>query len=263
MSDLQTELHTPVTATPRKTSVWTWFLLFLIALGMLGAAVAWAGGIGEVGALLGVSNLSLPSFSIPWFDSGPSSGGSGSAPAVSDRRSVSALPPDAQSRMFAQQLKSRARLTDLVEGRISTLAFGMPMTAENSATVPCTATYKDGTKITGSLTFTKYKNIWYFTSLASQQSSDEVSPASFDSGVASTIAQQQAEPGTQEMIAKDLLTGAYQQVKIDGVHAGPRTATVDFTVTERSDSPTKGRFVLVSKTDAGSTFWFVARFEKR
>jgi hypothetical protein len=263
MSELQTELHAPAAATPRRTSVWAWFLLLLIALGVLGAAVAWAGGVGEVGKLLGSPNLSLSSFSIPGFGGGPSSGGGGATPPVSDRRSVTALPADAQSRMYSQQIKSRARLTDLVQGRISTMTFGTPITAENSATVPCTAAYKDGSKITGNLVFTKYKNVWYFTSLVSQQASDEVSPASFDSGVASTIAQQQAEPDTQEMIAKDLLTGAYRQVKIDGVHAGPRTATVDFTVTERSDSPTKGRFVLVSKTDAGSTFWFVARFEKR
>jgi hypothetical protein len=262
MPELHTELQTPVAAPPRKTSVWAWFLLLLIAVGMLGAAVAWAGGVGEVGKLLGTPNLSLPSFSFPGFGGGPSSGG-GATPPVTDRRSVTALPADAQSRMFSQQIKSRARLTDLVEGRILTMTFGTPITAENSATVPCTAAYRDGSKITGNLIFTKYKSVWYFTSLVSQPTSDEVSPASFDSGVASTIAQQQAEPDTQEMIAKDLLTGAYQQVKIDGVHRGPRTATVDFTVTERSDSPTKGRFVLVSKTDAGSTFWFVARFEKR
>jgi hypothetical protein len=263
MSELQTELHTSEAATPRKTSVWAWFLLLLIALGMLGAAVAWAGGVGEVGKLIGAPNLSLPSFSFPGFGGGPSAGQGGAAPPVSDRRSVTALPADAQSRMFSQQIKSRARLADLVEGRIVSMTFGTPSTAENSATVPCTAAYKDGSKITGNLVFTKYKSIWYFTSMVSQATSDEVTPASFDSGVASTIAQQQAEPDTQEMIAKDLLTGAYRQVKIDGVHAGPRTATVDFTVTERTEAPTKGRFVLVSKTDAGSTFWFVARFENR
>jgi len=263
MPDLQTELHTPTAIAPRKTSVWAWFLLLLIALGLLGGAVAWAGGVGEVGKLLGASNLSLPSFELPWLGGGPSVSPSGTVPTPGDRKAVSPLPTEAQSRMFAQQVRSRARLADLVEGRISTLTFGTPAMAEDSATVPCTATYRDGTEVAGDLTFTKYKKVWYFTSLASQQSSDVVSPASFDSGVAATIAQQQAEPATQEMIAKDLLTGIYQKVKIDGVHTGPRTATVDFTVTQRSDSPTKGRFVLVSKTDAGTTFWFVARFEVR
>ena len=269
MSDSETQSYKPTKTAPRRTSVWVWFVGLLIAIGLLTAAVAWAGGVGQMGKLLGVGTASLPSFNSA--GSGVSGGSQTTvttvtAPATSEPASTSPLPAEAQSRMFAEQMESRVAMTDLVQGRISTLSLGIPQVADSSATVPVAATYADGRKMTRTMTFSKYGRTWYFFSLARESgkpSSDAVSPESFDSGVVAAITEQQAAAGTQEMIVKGLLGGGYREAKVDGVQTGPRTATVDVTLTGGSEPKTKGRFVCISKTDAGTTYWFVARFEKR
>jgi hypothetical protein len=113
----------------------------------------------------------------------------------------------------------------------------------------------------------RYGEKWYFFSLErggnGSHSSPGVKSDTFDSGVVSTITEQQALPGTQEMMTAGLLGGGYHTVKVERVTMGPRTATIDVVMSGGSEPPSKGRFVCVSKTEAGITYWFVARFEKR
>ena len=113
----------------------------------------------------------------------------------------------------------------------------------------------------------KFGDLWYFFAFsrdgANTQSNDAASPESFDSGVVSTITSEQAEPGTQDMISTGILGGGYHQVVVDGVQMGDRTATVDVTLSGGKSPSAKGRLVCISKSEAGTTYWFVARFEKR
>lgn len=268
MSDTQTQSYTPAPTTTRRTgmSVWVWALVLLVAIAALAAAVWWAGGIGAAEKLLGLNNLSVPSFSLPSFGGGGSAAVA-PAPAPATVASAPVLPPQAQTRLFVEQVQDREELSGLVGGEVYSISLGTPVTSDQSATVPITATYRNGSVVTGQMKLAKYNNLWYFFSIgrnAAAQAGDTAAvPESFDSGVVSTITQQQAQAGTQEMIVKGILGGGYRLVKIDGVRSGPRTATIDVSLSGGSEPATTGRFVCISKVDAGTTYWFVASFEKR
>jgi hypothetical protein len=269
MSDTQTQSYTPAQKTSRRTmSVWVWLLVLVVSLGALSAAVWWVGGPAQAMDMLGVSNLSLSSLGIGGSPS--SSGGNGGAlktPSTPKPSVASTLPADAQERMFSEQVESHVALSDLVGGRISEFKLGKPEVAEASATVPLTATYFDGSAVAGTLTLAKFDGLWYFFSLGrtggegAKESAD--TPNSFDSGVVATITHEQAQSGTQGLISKGILDGGFTVVKVDAVHPGPRTATIDVTLSDGTSATTKGQLVCISKTDGATTYWFVASFEKR
>ena len=243
MSETQTQSYTPApTPTRGGLSVWVWALVLLVAIGALGAAVAWAGGPNEVAKLAGISNLSLPSFSLPFLGGGSSGGGTppvtSTLPAPSSAATASTLPIEAQNRMFVEQMESNVALTALVDGRLSSMSLGRPVQSDT----------------------------WYFFNISKGDgptSNDVASPEGFDSGVVSAITREQALPATQEMIVKGILGGGYTVAKMQKVQLGSRTATIDITLSGGSLPDTRGRFVCVSKSDGATTYWFVASFEKR
>ena len=273
MSDSQAQSPAPIRPASRKTSVWVWFVALLIAGGLLVAAVVWAGGVDQVSKMLGLGNLSWPTFVTSGYGGSAGAGPSDAQTTVttvtapaSKPATASSLPPEALSQMFSSQVDSRVELTDLVAGRIHELSVGTPRTKDNSASVPVTATYDHGVRRGGTLLFARYSGTWYlfgFDSAEVTQPDREATPTTIDTGVVNTITQQQAEAGTQAMIVEGLMGGAFRKVQIDNAHAGPRTATVDIRLSGGTEPPSVGRFVCISKTDAGTTFWFVARFEKR
>jgi hypothetical protein len=168
--------------------------------------------------------------------------------------------------MFIEQVQSREALSDLAAGRIASLSLGTPETTENSATVPLTAVFKDGTKIHGTMTLANYHGLWYFFSLgrsgrASGEAAD--SPTEFDSDVVAAISEEQGKAGTQDLIKNGVLGGGFTKITVDAVHPGVRTATIDVTLSGGNEAPVEGRLVCVSKSDVGVTYWFVASFEKR
>ena len=266
MSDTQTQSYNPAHKTSgRKLSVWVWLVVLLVAIGVLAGAVWWAGGPAEVQRMLGLEGMSLPSLfggssSAPTRPATAPSTSSGSAPATST------MPAAAQERMFAEQMQSRAALSDVINGRLRTFSLGQPESGASSASVPLTATYTGGSTITGTLTLAKFADTWYFFSLdrtKNAQSAQAASPASFDSGVVSTITNQQAQKGTQDLIAKGILDGGFKTVTIDSVQMGDRTATMDVSLTGGVQPDSHGRLVCISKIDGATTYWFVASFEKR
>jgi hypothetical protein len=270
MSETQTQSYNPASKSSRRNrSVLVWLLALLVAFTAVVGAVWAVGGPDEARKM-----LSLPAiFSGSSGSQGGSSSSSVATPpsgssATTDTGTIasSTLPSDAQERMFVEQMESRAALTDLVEGKIASFSIGTPVTTDTSATLPLTVTYISGSNISGRMAFLKSYKTWYFFSIsgrAEKQSGDVASPEAFDSGVVSTITGQQAEAGTQDMIAKGLLGGGYKTVKVNSVKMGRRTATVDVSLSGGSQPAADGRLVCISKTEAKTTYWFVASFEKR
>ena len=253
--------------------MWVWAATLLIAIGLLVAAVLWAGGIDTVSKALGLANLRWPSFVTSGYGgsagAGPKAGQTTvttvTAPA-SKPATTSALPPEALGRMFAAQIASADSLSNLVAGHVVALAIGTPQTRSDSATVPLSVTMDGGLTHSADLTLARYGTTWYVFGLESRphpQPEHEASSTALDMGVAAAITQQQAEAGTQDMIVNGLLGGGFREVRVDSVQAGPRTATINVALSGGSDATSEGRLVLLSKTDAGTTYWFVASFEKR
>jgi hypothetical protein len=273
MSDTQTQSYTPAQmASGRRPHVLVWLLVLLATLGVLGAAVWFVGGPSAALSTLGLGNL----FSASPLGVSGSGGSGGSAatsatpPAQSDDTTTATdagpLPSGAQERMFAEQMQSRAALADLVNGRIKSLLLGKSVTSGDSASVPLTAKYSNGSTPKGTITLDRLNELWYFFSLSrngAKDSGDLPSPGSFDSAVVETITNEQAQPGTQELITSGILDGGFKVVEVDSVKMGPRTATVNVTLSGGSSPDSKARLVCISKTDAGTTYWFVASFEKR
>ena len=267
MSDSQTQplQPTPGTGTPkRRGGLLAGLLVVLLAAVLLGAAVWYAGGteaLGQLGGLL-TSFVSSPSGGQP-APPKPAA----PAPAAVATTSAGDLPPEAQQRMFAEQIDSHEPLAALVDGRIVSFRTGVARKQDTSATVPLTATFKDGSTINGNVTVKQYNGTWYFFSLvrAGGQSPNPsaATPVGFDSNVVATITKQQAEAGTQEMLTKGLVDGGYRTVKVERVTMGPRTATVDVSMSDGTEPASEGRLVCISKTEGATTYWFVARFEKR
>jgi len=267
MSDSQTQSFqpTPSTGTPkRRGGLLAGLLVLLLAAGLLAAAVWYAGGtsaLGQLGGLLS-SFVSTPSGgqSAPQKPAAP-------APAVVATTSAGDLPPEAQQRMFAEQVDSHESLAALVDGRIVSFKTGVARKQDASATVPLTATFKDGSTVTGNITVKQYNGTWYFFSLVRSggQSPNPSAPATvgFDSNVVATITKQQAEAATQEMLTQGLVDGGYRTVNVERVTMGPRTATVDVSMSDGTGPASEGRLVCISKTEGATTYWFVARFEKR
>ena len=297
MSDSQKQSYQP-TKPAQKNAVWLWFIALLVAAAALAGAVAYAGGSQSVAKILGLGDIRLPSISglhLPSFGNSSSgnssSGNSSSGNSASDqpgesqtavttataittatvpstsKHASSTLPPSVLSWMYSTQVQSRPELGDLVTWRIGSFTFGVAKTGDDSATIPVTATYARSARRSGYVTLVKYSGTWYlfgFGSSSDKGAADvQRTPQTVDPGVVETIAEQQAQPGTQSMIVNGLLGGGYTQALVTGVHQGPRTATVDVALYGGSLPASKGRFVLVSKDDLGTKYWFVARFEKR
>jgi hypothetical protein len=273
MSDTQTQSYTPAQmASGRRPHVLVWLLVLVATFGVLAAAVWYVGGPNEALSMLGLGNLfsASPQSVSGTGGSGGSASTSATPPAQSDDTATATdagpLPSGAQERMFAEQMQSRAALADLVSGRIDSLTLGKVATSGDSASVALTAKYSKGSAVKGTLTLDRLNELWYFFSLSregAKDSGDYPSPGSFDSAVVETITNAQAQPGTQELITSGVLGGGFKVVRIDSVKMGPRTATVDVTLSGGSSPESKGRLVCISKTDAGTTYWFVASFEKR
>lgn len=266
MSETQTQSYNPAPKTTgRNSSVWIWLLALLVAFTALVGAVWAVGGPDEARKMLSLQGLFGPSSGGPSSSSGAAVPPASSTATNTGTTASSTLPADAQERMFVEQMQSRVALTDLVQGKIASFAIGNPVTTDTSATVPLTVTYANGSKLSGRMTFAKFEKAWYFFSLVgrSEKQSNAATPEAFDAGVVSTITNQQAEAGTQSLIASGLLGGGFKTVKVDAVKLGQRTATVDVSLSGGSQAPSKGRLVCVSKTEAKTTYWFVASFEKR
>lgn len=243
-----------------------WLVVLVVAVVLLGAAVWWVGGPAQALSVLGLDWAAAPFQTGGPAGSGAKPTASGSVEATGTKAATTTLPSSAQERMFSEQVASRATLQDLIDGKIHSFELGKAAVEDDSAKVPVTATLSTGSEIKGTITFAKFGDAWYFFSIARDAGkSDRASSGthSFDSGVVATMAQAQAGPETQKVITDGILGGGFKDIAVNSVQTGPRTATLDVTLSGGSAAEARGRLVCISKTEADKTYWFLASFEKR
>lgn len=168
----------------------------------------------------------------------------------------------AQAKMYREQLQSQAQIIRLVDGEVSSIAIGNAAASASRANIPLSVSYKTSSPVSGTMTLVNTDGLWYFSSISAGGGNAAVSkPQNIDSGVVSTITQQQADPECQALIEEGLVEGGFDSARVDGVSQGAGTATVNVTLLGGTLDRKPARFVLISKTDSGNKYWFLTRFE--
>lgn len=270
--------------------------LVLIAVAAFAAAIVWAGGIEEAAKLVGLdlggvtiagdggiavnkpadgdsddatttpggsttATTSVPATSTPVVGAGD--GDADDADGVSGPPPGASIPiSTAQAKLYREQLQSQAQIIRLVDGEVSSIGIGTPSASASLASIPLSVSYKTSSPVSGTMTLVNTDGLWYFSSISAGGGNAAVAkPQSVDSGVVSTITQQQADAGCQALIEEGLVEGGFKTARVDGVSKGAGTATVNVTLQGGTLDRKSARFVLISKTDSGKKYWFLTRFE--
>lgn len=170
----------------------------------------------------------------------------------------------AQAAMYREQLQSQVQINKLVDGSVASIGIGTASASASKAVIPLSVSYKTDPPLSGTLVLVNTNGLWYFSSISAADhsgSASPVKPQNVDSGVVSTITEQQADPDCQKLIEEGLVEGGFKTARVDGVSAGAGTATVNVTLLGGTMDRTPARFVLISKVDSGKKYWFLTRFE--
>ncbi|MDI6711713.1 MAG: hypothetical protein QMD96_00590 [Anaerosomatales bacterium] len=190
----------------------------------------------------------------------PATQPSGTTSGASTKPTVTLPTSDQAARMYWEQVASQEQIGKLVRGEVSRFSIGTVSVSGDTAIVPLSVSYTDGSSLSGRMVLRKYGNAWYFSSIARSGSPATVTTGkSADLGVVSTIVNQQA---TNQDLVAGIVSGAYKSCTINGVSAGSGTATVRITLSGGSGSPVAGRITCVSKVIDGTKMWFVTSFAK-
>lgn len=190
----------------------------------------------------------------------PATQPSGSTSGASTKPAVTLPTSDQAARMYWEQVASQEQIGKLVRGEVSRFSIGTVSVSGDTAIVPLSVSYTDGSSLSGRMMLRKYGNAWYFSSIARSGSPLTVTTGkAADLGVVSTIVNQQA---TNQDLVAGIVSGAYKSCTINGVSAGSGTATVRITLSGGSGSPVAGRITCISKVIDGTKMWFVTSFAK-
>jgi len=243
-------------------------LVLVVALVAFGAVVAMSGGIDGVMQLVGLSSAPT-SGATPDGSSTPGKPAGSAAPTSSAAATASApaagtLPASAQERVYTEQLLSQDSIKALVTGKLSTIKFGDATVSADTAEVPVKLGFAGGQSLAATMTLQKYGTLWYFFSIRTASSDDEVpAPAEIDSSVVAVFAAQQATASNQKMLVDGVLGGGFKTAKVTGVTKGAGTATVNLLLSGGTAKATTGRLVCISKDNGSTPYWFVVRFDAR
>lgn len=168
----------------------------------------------------------------------------------------------AQAAMYREQLQSQGQLLRLVNGEVASVALGTTSVSASRATVPLTVAYRDGTSVSGSMSLSNSDGLWYFAAIGTGSPPTEITrPRAVDSGVVRVIAEQQGSAANQDLMRRGIIENGFAKARVDGVTSGAGTATVNVTLLGGSLDRKAARFVLISKEDSGTKYWFLTRFE--
>lgn len=271
-------------------------LLTLIAVAAVAGAVVWAGGIEGVSEILGLSDggqdvVVVPGTRTPGSpdDREPSSeptppstettpsaeetaapapddepaGDSGSGSSGGDVTAQGSTFPAsaAAAAMYREQLHSQWGLTELAENKWASFSMGTPTVSATKATVPISVVSRAGGTMGASMTIANSDGMWYFSSFAGTADESQQPVRALDSGVVSTLANQQSTVANQELIRTGIVEHGFTTCRVDGVARGAGTATVNVTLLGGSLDRRAARFVMITKSEGGKKYWFVTRFE--
>ena len=162
--------------------------------------------------------------------------------------------------MYRGQLRSQRPIGKLVANQVVNLRLGTPSKSATKATVPLTVTYRDGSKVSGTMTLNKYDSRWYFAGLATAGDQPTPTPGTINSSVVQTIVRQQATRANQSMIVNGILGGGFKNAAVTSVSGGSGTTTVNVALSGGTSAPKNGQFVCISQTEGSTKYWFIARF---
>ena len=210
-------------------------------------------------------------------------------PAPSVAATTSALPAglteEAAKDIYAQQIESRANITHLAKGEVSSISADKVVVTGTDANVSITAKFSDGTQSPGTMRFVQRGGAWYFFSItglrpdsvgglaestndakaleASRSAATVLAQNGFttiDMDIVKTIATQQSE---NQAIVAQLMDGTVNMITMSAPQAGTGTTTVPITVSGAKGLVLKGSLVLVNKTIDGKDLSFVTGFKKQ
>lgn len=226
----------------------------LVALVVVVAAIAGVlafGGWDYISSLFGGKDAVA---TVKPVDTTPSKPADNTDTTTTEPAKTPSVDPDAQARMYAQQLQSQAIIADLAAGKVSKINISAPKVASTGATTTIQAVYADGTTVSGTMSFVKYDEGWYFASIARDGSQVVSAVPAVDTAVVKTITDQQAE---YQAVIAGLLDGGYKTITLSAPSAGEGTVTIPVTVGGGKLADHTGSVVLISKVINGSQTWFL------
>ncbi|MGV8082870.1 MAG: hypothetical protein AB2L09_04435 [Coriobacteriia bacterium] len=216
------------------------------------AVVLYFGGWNYLSSLFGnasTASTQEPAATTPSQQPAENDTGTSSEPAETP-----SIDPDAQSRMYAQQLQSQAMIGDLAAGKISKIVISSPKVASDAATATIQAAYGDGGTVSGTISFIKYDGAWYLSAVTREGGTPISDTTVVDASIVKTITEQQAE--YQEVIA-GLLEGSYKTITLSTPTTNEGTVTIPVTAGGGKLVDRSGSVVLISKVINGSQAWFI------
>jgi hypothetical protein len=162
--------------------------------------------------------------------------------------------------MYWEQVASQEQIGKLVRGQVRSVAFGSVVLSGETAVVPLSVAYVDGSSMSGRMVLRRYGTAWYFSSIARSGNALTVTTGkSADIGVVSTIVNQQAS--NQDLVS-GIVVGKYKTCTVNGVSSGSGTATVRITLSGGQEEAVAGRITCISKVLDGTKMWFVTSFAR-
>lgn len=240
-----------------------------------------------LGVFLIVALLALAACTQPATVPTPSTPAAKPAPTVA--ATTSALPAglteEAAKDIYAQQIESRANITHLAKGEVSSIVANKVVVKNAVADVSITAKFSDRTQAPGTMRFVQRGGAWYFFSItglrpdsvgglakstndakaleASRSAATVLAQNGFttiDMDIVKTIATQQSE---NQAIVAQLMDRSATMITMSAPQPGTGTTTVPITVSGPKGLSLKGSLVLVNKTIDGKDLWFVTGFKKQ
>lgn len=171
------------------------------------------------------------------------------------------LPPaDAQEAMYWEQVASADTIGDLASDKFASFKLSQISTTADKADIRVTATYRDGSTMSGWLLLKQFEGAWYFSSITAdghQVTTPDLGTA--DADVLKAIVEQQA---ANQDVYKSILDGTYDTITVTRVTQGSGTAMADIGLAKGSGTPTKAQISFISEDNGSGSQWFITAFTK-
>jgi hypothetical protein len=255
----------------RSGGLLIWFLVLLLAVGLLVAAYFYAGGIGALQSLLNGGRVAPA--------------GTSSAPAASVP--ASSTPADAMAAAkiaYAEQIESQQNISRLAKGNIAWFSVDGVKKTSDAAIVRITAHFRDGTSAPGEMRVVKSGDLWFLTtvtglrpsqtggladatnaarsiapSVTPDQKLAEVGVTHPDAAVLNALAEQEL---VNQPTVKALLAGEYQRYDLGAPVAGENTFTLPIVMRGKGEAATNGKIIVISQNVEGSNKLFITTFKR-
>ncbi len=169
------------------------------------------------------------------------------------------LPPaDAQEAMYWEQVASEETIAQLVNNEFSVFELSQVATSADRADIRVTATYRDGSVMSGWLVLRQYEGAWYFAMItADGHETATPDTGEADAAVVKAIVEQQA---ANQDVFRAILDGTYDTINVTRITRGSGTAMADVELSKSGDRTVKGRISFINADNGAGSQWFITAF---